>query len=394
MRRFNNVLATIVAAASLCLAACGGGGDTDPDPLPTPTAPAAGTLGDGRLAELAEWARTTQNAPAMAVVLVRNGQVVERAAVGRRATSNPMMVSLDDRWHIGSMTKAMTATLAAVLVEDGLIDWDTTPLEVWPELESSIHANYRDVTLRQLLAHASGMQRDEEYRPASDSAPGTVMQKRREWAAHLLQGAAEFRAGEYHYSNVGYMVAGAMLETRAGALWETLLTTRVFAPLGMTQTGFGAPGTSGQFDQPLGHWSRSSGFDPIDPASAEANIPAALGAAGNVHTTLNDYTHFMLAHIAGARGTPNIISVTSFQTLHAPVTANYSLGWEPVTAFQTLNAPGLVHTGSTGRWFSLVWLAPTLDAGLMIAVNGGGERAFAAIQALDLLMRQRLMASP
>ncbi len=393
MRRLGRAHATSIAFASLVFSACGGG-DGSPDALPLPAAPAAGTLGDGRLAELADWARESQEAPAMAVVLVRNGQIIESAAVGRRSIDNPTPVTLDDQWHLGSMTKAMTSTLAAVLVEDGLIDWDTTPLEVWPELESDIHADYRDVTLRQLLSHTSGMRRDSDFAPARDSAPGSIREKRRQWSWHVLESRPEFSAGEFHYSNVGYVVAGAMLETRGGADWETLLTTRVFAPLGMTHSGFGAPGTSGQIDQPLGHWSTARGYEPIDPGSSDADIPIAVGPAGNVHTTIQDYSRFMMAHIAGANGTPGIVSAESFDMMHAPVSPSYALGWEVVPSFQTLNTSGVGKTGSTGRWFSLVWLAPDLNAGVMIAVNGGGERAFAAIRALDQLVRQRLVAGP
>src|SRR5688572_3991477 len=108
----------------VALAACGGGGDgSGPAPLPTTTAPAAGTLGDGRLNELIEWARASQNAPALAAVVIRHGQVVERGAVGLRSTDATVRVTTADQWHIGSITKSMTATLAALLVEDGLITW-------------------------------------------------------------------------------------------------------------------------------------------------------------------------------------------------------------------------------------------------------------------------------
>jgi CubicO group peptidase (beta-lactamase class C family) len=384
------LLATIVV---LCCHACGGG-DDDPAPLPIPAPPSAGTIGDGRLAELVEWARDSQDVPAMAVVLVRNGQVVERAAVGHRSASNNVMVTTDDRWHIGSMSKAITATLAAVLVEDGLIGWDSTPVDVWPELEASIHTKFRNVTLRQFLAHTTGMKRDDDFGPASNGAEGTLMQKRRAWAERLLTQAPEFAAGEHHYSNMGYVVAGAMLEARGGASWETLLATRVFEPLGMTQSGFGPPGTPGQFDQPLGHWSRPAGFTPVDPGNADADNPAAVGPAGTVHTTLNDYAQFMLANLAGARGVPGLVTTSSFTTLHTAVAATYALGWEAPPTMQTLGVAGLGHTGSTGRWFSLVWIAPSIDTGLMIVANGGGERAFAAIQALDIRIRERVVATP
>ena len=389
---FSKIMA---ATASLWLSACGGGGgeNNNPAPLPTPTAPAPGVIGDGRLPELLEWARASQNAPALAVILVRRGQVAELAAVGRRSANNSIQVTTADRWQIGSMTKAMTATLAAILVEDGLISWDTTCAEVWPELAGSIHAGFRNTTLRQLLSHSSGMKRDDPFAPAEDSAPGTLMEKRRAWVEHLLTRAPEFPAGAYNYSNVGYVVAGAMLETRAATPWETALTNRVFTPLGMTHSGFGPPGTPGAIDEPLGHWSRTSGFEPVAPGSPDADNPLALGPAGRVHTTLEDYARFMEAHIAGARGVSGLISAVSFRTLQTSVVGNYALGWNTQT-FPTLGVPGLSHGGSTGRWYSIVALAPSLDTGTMIVSNGGGDRAAAALLALDGLIARRIMASP
>jgi CubicO group peptidase (beta-lactamase class C family) len=386
----------VAAVACLVFAGCGGGGDggAGPGPQPLPAAPAAGVIGDGRLPELIEWARASQNAPALAVVLVRRGQIAESGAVGRRSAENTIAVTSGDRWQIGSMTKAMTATLAAILVEDGLITWETTPVDVWPELANSIHPAFRNVTLRQFLSHSSGMKRDDVFAPAEDSAPGTLMQKRRAWSEHLLTGAPEGTAGTFSYSNVGYVVAGAMIETRAGSPWETALTTRVFAPLGMTHTGFAAPGTPGAIDEPLGHISRNGGFDPVSPGSAEANIPGAVGPAGNVHTTLEDYARFMQAHIAGARGVSGLLTADSFQTLQRPVVSNYALGWGFNGNFPTLGVPGVSHSGSTGRWFSVVWLAPSLDAGVMVVTNGGGDRGSAAVSALEGLMARRLVASP
>jgi CubicO group peptidase (beta-lactamase class C family) len=386
-------LAIAIVLASLWLASCGGGDANGPDPLPIPPAPSAGVVGDGTLAELVDWARSTQDAPAMAVVLVRSGQVAESAAVGKRSADGSVEVTAADRWHMGSLTKAMTGTLASVLVQDGVIDWDTTPQEVWPESAAHFHADFRNITLRHFLSHTSGMKRDDQFGAAQNDAPGTLMEKRRQWAAHLLGQAAQFSADEVHYSNVGYTVAAAMLEARGGASWESLLTDRVFAPLGMTHSGFGAPGTAGQTDQPRGHRSRASGFSPVEPGSPGSNVPAAAGPAGSVHTTLGDYARFMMANIHGARGTPNLLGVESLRVLHEAPAGGYSLGWGAVSSLQTLNAPGFENTGSIGLWFSRVWLAPTLDTGVMIVVNGGGDRGLAAMEQMDLLMRQRVVAS-
>jgi CubicO group peptidase (beta-lactamase class C family) len=382
------------ALLACVLAACGGGGDASgPPALPAPPSPSAGTLGDGRLAELVEWARDAQDVPAMGVIIIRGGQVAERAVVGLRSADGGAAATVEDRWHMGSITKSMTSTLAALLVEDGLISWDTKPLDVWPELANDIHPDFRNATLRQFLSHTSGMKRDDDWSGAADSASGSAMQKRHEWARRLLSRAPEFANGTWSYSNMGYVVAGAMLETRTNTAWETLLTTRVFVPLGMTHSGFGAPGTPGQLDQPLGHWSRGSGFDPV-PVGAGADNWIALGPAGTVHTTLDDFTHYLQAHLDGARGMPGLLTTDSFDTLHAPVASDYALGWGVSGNLSPLGAAGFSHNGSNLRWFALTWFSPQKNAGLLIVLNGGGDRGFAAMSALDALLRQRIAVSP
>jgi CubicO group peptidase (beta-lactamase class C family) len=384
---------TLPIAVLLC-AACGGGdGGKGPEVLPIPQAPAAGTVGDNRLPEILEWARASQGLPAMTVMVVRNGQLAERAAIGRRSADNGAAVTSADKWHLGSISKSMTSTLAALLVEEGVITWDTRPLDVWPELSGTIHADFRNTTLRQLLSHSSGLKRDDQFSDAADNAAGTIVEKRRAWAAHVLKERADVPAGTFQYSNIGYIVAGSMLETRAGASWETLLTTHVFAPLGMTHSGFGAPGTAGQLDQPLGHLSRASGFEPIQVGANDDNVKA-LGPAGTVHSTLDDMALYLLAHLEGERGSPGLLTTDSFRTLHTPVTTNYAFGWVDEPSQPAFSARALWHNGSNLRWFALMWFVPSRDCAVFIATNGGGDRAAAAVDALNNVMRVRVAASP
>ena len=85
----------------------------------------------------------------------------------------------------------MTATLAAVLVEQSLISWDTTPADVWPAWTNTMQLQYRDVTLVQLLAHQTGLPVDVTVIPSperiEDTAPGTLIEKRLIWAEELLK---------------------------------------------------------------------------------------------------------------------------------------------------------------------------------------------------------------
>jgi CubicO group peptidase (beta-lactamase class C family) len=237
------------------------------------------------------------------------------------------------------------------------------------------------------------MKRDDDCSCGADSAPGTTMQKRRTWADHLLRESPQFVAAEHHYSNVGYLVAGAMLETRAQTSWESLLQTRLFAPLGMTRSGFGEPATPGVVDEPWGHWSESSGFNPV-PAGTDAELRATMGPAGNVHTPLDDFARYLTAHLEGERGIPGIVSVDSFLTLHTSVASNYALGWNVVADIPRLGGGGFAHGGSNGRWFAQAWFSPSRNAAVLIVTNGGGERGGAGIGAADGVIRARIAATP
>ena len=84
---------------------------------------------------------------------------MERAAAGVRAQGSAELATAEDLWHVGSLTKSMTATLAGVLVERGDISWGTTVSEVLPGLIATTDPEYRDVRLDELLGHLRGRRR-------------------------------------------------------------------------------------------------------------------------------------------------------------------------------------------------------------------------------------------
>src|SRR5438046_7082410 len=76
--------------------------------------------------------------PALAVVVTKDGQICDRAAAGVRKWGDTVPVTTSDVFHIGSCTKSMTATLAAMFIEQGKLRWDTTIAEVFPELKGKM----------------------------------------------------------------------------------------------------------------------------------------------------------------------------------------------------------------------------------------------------------------
>ena len=97
------------------------------------------------------------NLPALAVVVVKSGQICDQEAVGVRKWGDPTPVTTNDIFHIGSDTKSMTATLAAMLIEEGKLNWNTTIADVFPELKGKMDKQYETVTVEQLLTHRGGV---------------------------------------------------------------------------------------------------------------------------------------------------------------------------------------------------------------------------------------------
>lgn len=372
------------------------GGDTVTPTLAIPL-PSPGIIGDGGLQAIAEAVRTRYDMPAMAVVLVRQGSISEMASTGVRIQGGTEAVTDNDRWHLGSITKSMTSTLVAVLVEQGVIAWDTTPADSFPQFVGEMHPSFKIVTLAQLLSHQAGLTVDIAGIPSinsvTDAATGTVPEKRLLWARELLTTTPVTTRGTFLYTNADYIVAGAMIEAATGTAWEDLMVQQVFGPLGMNRTGFGAPGNAALRDQPWGHKVEGGGLAPVSPDEPDADNPKSLGPAGTAHTTLADIALYMLAHIEGERGVPGIVTAPGFQFLHAPFNGtDYGMGWEIISHDPSLGVV-LNHDGSNGRWFAGVGLFPALDIGAFAVTNAGGVQAETALQELGDLIVQRIAAS-
>ncbi len=119
---------------------------------------------DDRLEEI----RTAHGVPGLAALSVRDGRVVSMGVAGNRRIGTDSPLTIHDKFHLGSITKPMTSTLAAILVSEGVIRWDTTLGEVFPEQADQMQGEYRSVTLQQLLAHRGGTPSDLELNPSAD----------------------------------------------------------------------------------------------------------------------------------------------------------------------------------------------------------------------------------
>jgi CubicO group peptidase (beta-lactamase class C family) len=319
--------------------------------------------------------RLTNGVPALGCVVLRSNRIVGIGAVGfRKAGVTSAPVTVNDRWHHGSLTKSMTATLAAMIVADGKIRWDSTLAEVFPEFASTMHPSWRGTTLQWLTVNRGGA-------PTDLSVGGIWSQlwnfgrTPREGRRLLLEKLtvlppASTPGTRYEYSNAGFALAGHMLEQVTGTAWEELMTTRLFRPLGMTSAGFGVPATPRYLDEPWGHQLASGNTTPIEPGTSADN-PPAIGPAGTAHCSLADLARYVAFHIEGNRyGTPGLAR-DSFLKLHTPIAnnSNYAHGWIAVDRAWAGNGKALTHTGSNVQWYSAIWMAPAREFAVIAVSN-------------------------
>jgi CubicO group peptidase (beta-lactamase class C family) len=338
--------------------------------------------------------REQARVPAIAALVQKDGEVVAEVAAGLRAEGHPEAVTTHDRWHIGSCTKAFTATMIARLVEQGVMHFEDTLAESLPQLAKDIQPSYRGVTVAQLLSHTAGLPpvtEDAEvpdFMAAIQSATGVHEQRIAIARAYLGRPPAS-TVGEYKYSNLGYIIAGAIAETRTGKTWEDLVREQVFVPLGITQAGFGAPGRPGAIEEPLGHRGEAGHRVALDPGDPESDNPPALGPAGTINITLRDWLRFAQDQLEGAQGRGRLLKPETYRRLQTPVVGYYALGWGV-----KLGADGrplvLTHNGSNGYWYADIRILPPENVILLIVTNADDAGIEQHTAELDKAVRTRI----
>lgn len=137
--------------------------------------------------------------PAVAAAAVSSEQLLDIHATGIRRLDSAGTVLQTDQFHMGSLTKAMTATLLAVLVEEGLIAWESRLIDVFPEIETSAHVDHHLTKVEDLVTHRAGFA---PYSTLEEFAElqlfvGTPVEQRLAFTHDLLTSAADVPQGTY-----------------------------------------------------------------------------------------------------------------------------------------------------------------------------------------------------
>lgn len=342
---------------------------------------------DSQLAEIIQ----KFDVPGMAALALFDGKVVQSGVAGVRARGSAEKINIKDRFHLGSCTKAMTATLCAQLVAEKKLSWTTTCGEVFATIAPGMDPSWKNVTLENLLTNRSGA-------PGELNADdlwgdlwrfkGSPSDARLTLVRGVLKHPPLAAPGEkYIYSNAGFSIAGAMAEVITKTPWEDLLQKRIFKPLGMASAGFGAPGVAGEITEPRGHQAGGKVMEP----GPRADNPVAIGPAGIVNCSITDWAKFIQEHLDGETGSaaaPKLLTKEDYKKLHSPAPGpgeKYAMGWV-VTNRSWAGGRTLNHNGSNTMWYCVAWLAPERNLAVIVTCNIGGDKAAAACDAAASLM--------
>ncbi|MDA7883216.1 beta-lactamase family protein [bacterium] len=309
-----------------------------------------GTVTAEKTAKVISKARIAVNIPAVGAVAFDCEQITAFEIAGTTRIDGSIAVKRNSVWHIGSDTKAMTATLMAILIEKKILKWETTMSEIFPKLVDDFHPNARKTTITQLLSHTAGL-------PANPEGAQRMLSRREV----TIRGLAQKPSEGFLYSNFGYIIAGAVIEKLLDMTWEKAIQQHLFKPLGIKSVGFGPPKGATAIH---GHWKGK-------PMSHDN--PPMYGPAGGLHLSLSDWVLFCQDQIKGHHGNGKLLTQASYQKLHTPIEPNYGLGWG--VKVENGHIVQLQHDGSNTMWYARAQLNLIEQKGYLITMNTAEKKA-------------------
>jgi len=320
--------------------------------------------------QYADSIRIAKHIPEISYAVIDDKSIFEIEAIGFHSINLNDKATLNDRFHIGSNTKAMTAFVIAKYVELGKLQWSTKFFDVFPEWKQKSKPEYFNITLQELLSHRAGIQPlqgnagfENEEEIKLPQFKGTNQEKRNQYGRFVftLEPAKLDENMPFVYSNAGYVLATLMVEKTTGKSWEQLVE-KVFNKDLKLHVKLSWPENQKKKDT----WGHTFENDTLKPVPSTTNDKLDIDQpAGDINIRLKDYVKFIQLNLQGLKGENNYLKASTYQFLHKGV-ENYSMGWfniyENGKEFST-------HAGTVGTYYTLVHIDRTKNKAYIIFTN-------------------------
>jgi CubicO group peptidase (beta-lactamase class C family) len=311
--------------------------------------------------------------PALAIAVVKDDSLVFAKGYGVLEIGKNQPANEHTRFAIGSTTKAMTSASLAMLVDEGKLRWDDHVTDYIPELQLYDPYASHELTIRDLLTHRSGL-------------PGTDLFWAR-WhytmpqiihGLRYIKPESSFRSN-WSYQNVMYALTGTIVERVSGMSWEQFVRSRIFGPLGMTETEALVSEIAGKPNVSVPHYLANDSIRVVPMRSTDAIAPA-----GSVWSSVSDMSKWMRFILDSGRvGDKRLIKASTFRELITPQIEapmeeypalqlsrpdffSYGFGW----FIQNYAGQQVwMHTGSIDGQCALIGLMPNERLGVYVLEN-------------------------
>ena len=313
--------------------------------------------------------------PGLAIAIVKDDSLVFAKGYGVAEQGKSARATEHTRFAIGSTTKAMTTAALAMLVDDGKVRWDDRVIEHIPELQLFDSYATRELTIRDLLTHRSGLPGTDLFWAVKEnpfSMPEMIRQLR------YVRPTTSFRS-TWQYQNVMYALAGVVVERASGMPWDAFIRSRIFTPLGMTESEALVSEVIGKRDVAVPHAALRDTVRTVPIRSTDLVAPA-----GSVWSSVSDMSRWMRFMLDSGRvGAKRLITPATFREIVAPQIRvpsdqypalelaqpkffSYALGWF-VQEYQGRTA--WMHTGSIDGMSAIIGLLPEQNIGVFVIAN-------------------------
>ena len=315
------------------------------------------------------------HAVGLAVAVVQGDSLVFVKGYGDIEIGKPARVNEHTRFAIGSTTKAMTAAALAMLADEGKLHWDDKVIDYIPELRLYDAYATRELTIRDVLSHRSGLPGTDLLWSIDENTPPFAEMMRR---LRYVQPISSFRSA-WEYQNVVYSIGGVIIERASGMPWDVFIRKRIFGPLGMNESEALVSQIKGKANVAVPHAMIRDTVRAIPIKTTDVIAPA-----GSVWSSVSDMSKWMRFVLDSGRvGKQRLISTVNFRELVAPQIRaamptypvlelstphffSYALGWF-VQDYQ--GKAVWMHTGSIDGMSAIIGLLPQDRVGVFVLGN-------------------------
>jgi CubicO group peptidase (beta-lactamase class C family) len=322
---------------------------------------------------LVEKARKGFDVPGIAVVIVKDNEVVHLKGYGLRERTGTDEITQDSLFAIASCSKAFCAMLIAMHADEKKIDWDDSIRKHIAFFRLGDPLADQNITIRDLLCHRSGLSRHDMLRYRAPWSHEEIIRRMAD-----LKPTTSFRS-TWEYNNLCFMTAGFAAEVVEKTPYAELLKKRIFGPLGMKTASGSAREVDKSADRATPHLKDLSGV-----VSAVPRYMQEVDGAGGINASARDLGNWIRFQLGdGTWEGKRLVSVKNLREMHTPqmvvrsatlpsdVTTqrSYGLGWD-VQDYR--GKPMVEHGGSIDGFRSRVVLLPKDKMGVAVLCNLGG----------------------